>query len=427
MATKVGILSLGCARNLVDSEILLGRLKDKDYEILDLGSVGNNIYPEKEKIDVALVNTCAFIKEAKEESIRSILDLVELKKQGRLKRIIVAGCLSQRYKEELFRELPEVDAFLGVISLNHTQKRRRLVPGHYAYVKICEGCINNCSYCVIPKIKTGFKSRSIDSVISEIQALDNQGCKEINLIGQDITAYGWDLYSGYKLDALIKKTLKKLKSIEWLRLLYLSPRRLNDELIAIIAKQPKIVKYIDLPLQHINERILKLMNRKISSSQIKRLIDKIRKQIPSVAIRTSFIVGFPTETDKEFKQLCNFIKEVKFERLGLFMYSREKQTPAYNFPNQVPQRIKEQRYNAIMSSQQDIASQVNKKWLGQILKVLIEEKEENGLYIGRSQYDAPEVDGVVFVKSHKKLAEGSFVDVKITDTLEYDLVAEAIV
>ncbi len=426
MAKNIGILSLGCARNLVDSEIILGRLKNKGCEIIDLDSVGNYFFEGKLNVDVALVNTCAFIKEAKEESVQAILDLIELKKQGKVKKIIVAGCLSQRYKERLFRQLPEVDAFLGVISLNHTQRCFRLTPSHYAYVKICEGCVNNCSFCVIPKIKPRFTSRSPESIISEVKVLDNKGCSEINLIGQDISAYGWDLHDKFRLADLIKRILKNTERISWVRLLYLSPQWLSDDLIKLIADSPRIVKYVDLPLQHINDRILKLMGRGTSSSEIRKLIDKIRKRIPDVAIRTSLIVGFPSETEKEFNQLLEFVKEVKFERLGLFMYSREEDTEAYGFKGQVLRRVKQERYNTIMSCQQEIASQVNQRQQGKTLKVLIEERQEDGLYIGRSQHDAPEVDGLVYVKSKRELPVGSFEEVKIVDTLEYDLVGELV-
>ncbi len=438
MAKKIGVLSLGCARNLVDSEVLAGRLKKKGYQIVDLDPVSNTISHCVDKVDTALVNTCAFIREAKEESIQAILDLIELKKQGRLKRIVVAGCLSQRYKKELIMELPEIDAFSGVISLNHTQERLRFTPAHYAYVKICEGCINHCSFCVIPKIKQRFSSRKIKSIIQEVKGLDVQGSAEINLIGQDITAYGRDLYGKFRLVDLIKQILKNIEGISWLRLLYLSPERISDELIELIASEPRIVKYIDLPLQHINNRILKLMQRNINSSAIFRLIDKIRKKIPDVAIRSSLIVGFPTETDKEFGQLLDFIQKIKFERLGLFMYSREEGTRAFEFAGQVPRGIKEERYNIIMSRQQEIAGKINEKWQGRILKVLVEEKLEDGrlhqgspgaqgggfLYLGRSQYDAPEVDGLVYVKAKKELSIASFVDAKIIDTWEYDLIGQ---
>jgi ribosomal protein S12 methylthiotransferase len=424
MAKKIAILSLGCARNLVDSEVLTGRLKRKGYQITVLGSFRDSLSNGPEEADIALVNTCAFIKEAKEESIQAILDLIDLKQQGRLKRIIVAGCLSQRYGEKLIKDLPEIDAFLGVISLNHAPERFYLSPRHYAYVKICEGCINSCSFCVIPKIKSKFSSRSIESITDEIKALDARGFREINLIGQDITAYGWDWDGRSRLTDLIKQILISSKKENWLRLLYLAPERLSDELIQLVASSPRIVKYIDLPLQHINNRILRLMRRNINSSGILKLIDKIRKKIPDVAIRSTLIVGFPGETDREFKQLLDFVRRVKFERLGLFMYSREEGTPAFRFNRQLTQRVKQERYNIIMSAQQEIARQVNQRFRGKTFQVLIEERQEEGLYIGRSQYDAPEVDGLIYVKTREELPLGDFIDAKITDTYEYDLVGE---
>jgi ribosomal protein S12 methylthiotransferase len=426
MVKKIGILSLGCARNLVDSEVFAARLNRKGYKIIDLDPTRDTISNQIDEADIALVNTCAFIKEAKQESIQAILDLIEAKSEGRLKKIIVAGCLSQRYKYELFNELPEVDAFSGVLSLNHdhAQERFRLTPAHYAYVKICEGCINNCSFCAIPGIKTRFSSRPLKSVIQELKALDRQGCVEANLIGQDITAYGRDLYGQFRLADLIKEILKNTGSINWLRLLYLAPERVSEELIELIASSERIVKYVDLPLQHINNRILKLMRRNIDSGRIRRLIDNIRSRIPGVAIRTSLIVGFPGETDKEFRQLLDFVEQTRFERLGMFMYSREENTTAFSLPGQVPQKVKEERYNKIMSSQQGVARQINQAWQGKIIEVLVEEKQENGLYIGRSQHDAPEVDGLVYLRAKKELPIGSFVNAKITDTLEYDLVGE---
>lgn len=467
MDKKIGILSLGCARNLVDSEIIAGNLKRKGYQIVDLDSMGNTVSNGADNVDVALVNTCAFIKEAKQESIQTILDLIELKNQGRLKKIIVSGCLSQRYSKKLIKDLPEIDAFSGVISLNHTQERFPFTPAHYAYVKICEGCINSCSFCVIPKIKQGFTSRKIKSIIQEVKSLQGGSCAEINLIGQDITAYGWDLYGESRLVDLIRQILENIErinpaparrgGINWLRLLYLAPERLSEELIKLIASQPRIVKYIDLPLQHINNRILKLMKRNLNSSQIYKLIDNIRKRIPDVALRTSLIVGFPTETEEDFGELVDFVQKAQFERLGLFMYSREEGTQAYGFNGQIPQRIKQERYNRIMSCQQEIARQVNQRWQGKTVEVLIEQKQEDvhlrpqqedygrtssdyppkpyrrsknpkakadGLYIGRSQYDAPEVDGLVYVKTQRDLSIGGFTDVKIIDTLEYDLVGQ---
>jgi len=411
---KIGILSLGCPRNLVDSEIILSRLRRKGYSIVDLADA-----------DVAILNTCAFIEEAKKESIEAILDLIDLKKEGRLKKIVIYGCLPQRYKEKLLPQLKEVDAFVGRISLNHTQKTYALTPKHYAYLKICEGCINNCSYCVIPKIKGKFTSRSLDSVIEEARALDKKGIKEVNIIGQDITLYGKDIYQTTKLTELLKNILRQTKNIDWVRLLYLYPSHLSDDLLDLIKNEARICKYIDLPIQHINNRILRLMNRDTTATQILKLIEKIRKNIPRLAIRTSLIVGFPTETEREFKELLKFVADTQFERLGVFMYSREEGTPAFRLKPQIPKNIKQERFNAIMSRQQEIASKVNAKFLGQTLDVLIEEKE-GGHYLGRSQFDAPEVDGLVFVKSLAPVATGQIRKIKITDTLEYDLVGEPV-
>ena len=413
---KIGILSLGCPRNLVDSENILGRLNLKGYPIVDM-----------DQAEVAIVNTCAFIDDAKKESVDALLDLIERKKEGRLKKIIAYGCLAQRYKEDLRKEFPEIDAFVGKISLNHDVKNKRvaITPRHYAYLKICEGCINNCSFCIIPKIKGRFSSLDEETVLNKIEAFDKEKVSELNIIGQDITGYGTDLYGVSKLTELLQKIPGRLKNIGWIRLLYLHPARFDDELINLIKNSVRICKYIDLPVQHINNRMLKLMNRKVSRNHVLRLIEKIRKNIPDVALRTSIIVGFPSETDREFKELLKFIKEVKFERLGAFIYSREEGTSAYGFKAQVPQKIKKERFEMIMSCQRDIACENNKKLLGRSIKVLIDEKQGN-CYIGRSQYDAPEVDGAVFVKSKEKLAPGDFVTVRINDTLEYDLAGEVV-
>ncbi|MFA5155840.1 MAG: 30S ribosomal protein S12 methylthiotransferase RimO [Candidatus Omnitrophota bacterium] len=409
---KIGILNLGCPRNLVDAENILGRLKRKGYRIVDM-----------EKADVAIVNTCAFIEEAKQESINAILDLAGLKKEGRLKKIIVAGCLSQRYRDELRKELPEVDAFTGAAALNHGLSRFAITPRHYAYLKICESCLNNCSYCVIPKIKGRFSSLDIDAVLKRVEMLRDSGISELNIIGQDITAYGADIYGRKMLPELLRRIVKKAKRIGWIRLLYLYPDSIVNELLEIIAAEPKVCKYIDLPVQHINDRILKLMHRRPAKKDILGLIDKIRKKIPAAAIRTSVIVGFPSETEEEFAGLLEFINDVKFDRLGAFTYSREEGTPAYDFSGQIPEKVKLERFNRIMSAQKLVSEENNRKFLGKTLVCLIDEKAK-GHYLARSQYDAPEVDGTVYVKSSRRLKAGEFVKVKITDTLDYDLVGE---
>ena len=411
---KVGILSLGCPRNLVDSENILGRLNLKGYSIVDIN-----------KADVGIINTCAFIEEARRESIDAILDLIELKREGKLKKIVVYGCLSQRYKNDLKKELPEVDAFIGKISLNHEVKNFALTPKHYAYLKICEGCVNNCSFCIIPKIKGKFTSLDINSILKKIEKFNKNKVSEVNIIGQDITGFGIDLFGAPQLPGLIRKIVKKANNIGWIRLLYLHPKRVTGDLLELIKDCPKICKCIDLPIQHINNHILKLMNRHTTKEEILDLIAKIKKTIPDVCLRTSIIAGFPSETDKEFKELLKFIDDVKFERLGAFIYSREEGTPAYNLEKQIPQKLKTERFNMIMSLQQKISGGNNKKLLGKVLDVLIDEKEKD-FYLGRSQYDAPEVDGIVYVKSQKPLKQGDFVKVKITDTMEYDLLGEVV-
>jgi len=412
---KVGIVSLGCPRNLVDAESMLGRLTLKGYPIVDIAGA-----------DIGIVNTCAFINDAKAESIDAILGLVNLKKQGRLKKIIVSGCLTQRYQKELLKELPEVDALVGAPSLNHALCRFPLTPKHYAYLKICEGCINNCSYCIIPRIKGRFNSLQPKDILDKVKLFNQERISELNIIGQDITGYGIDLNGKLQLSSILKKIAKNSSNIGWIRLLYLYPARVGDDLLEVIKNEARVCKYLDLPIQHINGRILRLMRRSTQKKDILGLIAKIRRKIPEAAIRTSLIVGFPSETEKEFRELLDFVREARFERLGVFMYSREEGTAAYNFSKQISSKIKEERFNAIMAVQQKISASSNKKFLGRVIRALIDEKEGGDIYLGRNQYDAPEVDGLVYVKSKKLLNPGNFVDVKITDTLEYDLTGEVI-
>ncbi len=412
MKPKIGILSLGCPRNLVDSESISGRLSEKGYEIVDI-----------DKAQVAIVNTCAFIDEAKKESIEAILELVDLKKKGKLRKVIVYGCLSQRYKGLLSKELPEVDAFVGRIALDYGISRFSITPKHYAYLKICEGCVNHCSFCVIPEIKGRFQSLSPLKIIDKAVQFSGQGISELNIVGQDITGYGIDLKDKNGLAGLIEEIVEKAKHINWFRLLYLNPARIDDRLLKLIAAEKRICKYVDLPIQHINNRILKFMNRRITRDSVIRTIERIRGIVPGVALRTSVIVGFPGETEKEFSELLKFVKDVKFERLGAFKYSREEGTKAYNFKGQVPEEIKRERFNQIMLAQQEVSREVNSRFIGKTLKVLVDEGKA-GDYIGRTEFDAPEVDGLVYIKSKRKLSPGDFVNLKVTDTLEYDLVGE---
>lgn len=416
MTLRIGIVSLGCPRNLVDSESILSRLKQKGFSISRL-----------EDAEAVFVNTCAFIKEAKEESIETILNLIELKQKGVIKKIIVCGCLVERYKDELVKNLDNIDAFVGRLNIGgNFVTTHLLTPRHFAYVKISEGCGNFCSYCIIPKIKGRLNSRPIESIIEEVKALDKNNTKEINLIGQDITLYGADSYGRPMLAELIKEILKNTKNIKWLRLLYLNPKRIDDELIGLIAKEKRICKYVDMPIQHINNRILKLMNRDITKKEIISLIKKIRAGIKNAYLRTSIITGFPTETEEEFQELLEFLREIKFERLGAFIYSREEGTPAYKFKGQVHHRTKKSRFDKVMLLQQELAREINKSLLGKEVEVLVDEKDkdEKGLYLARLEQDAPEVDGTVYIRADRKFSAGDFAMVRIVDTLEYDLVGE---
>ncbi|PIR65913.1 MAG: 30S ribosomal protein S12 methylthiotransferase RimO, partial [Candidatus Omnitrophica bacterium CG10_big_fil_rev_8_21_14_0_10_43_8] len=341
----VAMLSLGCPKNLVDSEGILADFVKKGYKVID----------EAVKADVAIVNTCAFIEDAKRESIDTILDLIELKKQGRIKKIIVAGCLPERYKKVLRKEMAEIDIFSGVRKFSKSDPDDRLLitPSHYAYIKISEGCDNRCSYCVISKIRGPYKSRGMQAILKEINDIrerSNGKLKEINLISQDLTYYGMDLYGKLSLASLLRRINKDIK---WVRLLYAHPAHFNDELIDIIKNSAHICKYVDLPVQHISDKLLKSMGRKITKKQILDLITKLRKNIPDIAIRSSLIVGLPGETEKEFKELLGFIKDIKFERLGIFTYSREEDTPAYSFKGQVSDKEKRLRLDEAMKLQQD--------------------------------------------------------------------------
>ncbi len=411
---KVGVINLGCARNLVDAQMMLGRLKKNGHRIV-----------QGAQAQTVIVNTCSFIEEARQESVDTILDLIELKKEGKIKKVIVAGCLAQRYGKDLAKEFPTVDAFVGTPTLNRQEmpQQLQLTPKHFAYVKICESCFNACSFCAIPKIKGKFISRTIESIVREVKALDAQGVKEINIIGQDITAYGMDLYRQKSLGRLLKELVGVIKNIEWIRLLYAFPSHVTDELISVIAREPKICKYIDMPLQHISDHILLAQNRNITTQQTVELIQKIRSAMPQVFVRTTFITGLPGETEADFEQLRTFVKDFRFERVGVFVYSKEEGTPAADMQGHVPEKIKKARLDTLMKDQQTISTDIQRSLVGRTLKVLIEGKEKDtpGTYIGRSEYDAPDVDGVVYVRSKAGLKAGNFVQVRITDAHEYDL------
>lgn len=415
---KVGVINLGCARNLVDSQTLLGNLKRQGHHIVGL-----------EDSEIAIVNTCGFIDAAKKESIDTIVELLELKKQGKLKKVIVAGCLAQRYSKELSEEFKDIDAIIGAQKLDREAipDQVSLTPKHFAYVKICESCYNRCSFCIIPHIKGKFVSRTIESILEEIRQLDAKGVREINLIGQDITAYGMDIFHKMSLARLLKEIVKVTKNIQWIRLLYAFPAHVTDELIDVIAFEDKICKYIDMPLQHISDNLLTSMNRNIATQGTKQLIHKLRTKVGEGSLRTTFIVGLPGETDENFRELETFVKQSRFEKMGVFIYSREEGTGAYDMSGQVLDPVKKKRMNRLMEVQKDISKSIQESFVGRTLLVMIDEKEksENSVYLGRTQYDAPEVDGVVFVHTDKKLNPGDFVNVKITDALEYDLVGVA--
>jgi len=438
---KVAIVTLGCEKNLVDSEIMLGLIEKDGYEITDV----------KQEADVIIVNTCGFIDASKEESVNTILDIAEYKSTGKLKSLVVTGCLTQRYKELLMEEMPEIDGLVGtgdfdrivevikesmegkrpiyignpIFSYEQNLPRRRATPFYSAYIKVAEGCDNSCTFCVIPSLRGKFRSRSIPSIINEARDLVEQGVKEISIIAQDTTFYGMDKYGKIMLPELIDE-LSKINDLGWIRLHYLYPGYFTDELIEAFAQNRKLCKYIDMPLQHSEDHILKKMLRPGRQMDIRRLIDKIRSRVTDVALRTSIIVGFPGETEEDFENLIGFIKEIQFDRLGVFTYSEEEGSPASRLPNQVPQEIKEKRANILMEVQREIAEQRNSRFIGKEIEVLIEKfDDKNNVYIGRSQYDAPEIDGEVYV-SGLETKIGEIIKVKITHSYEFDLVGEGI-
>lgn len=420
---KVNLVSLGCSKNLVDSEILLRQFQANGLEIIS----------NSKKADYIVINTCGFINDAKDESIRAILEAVDLKKRGKVKKVLVMGCLSERYKSELIEEIPEVDAYLGVtdykgvlgelgFDLKKELLGERLIstPKHFAYLKISEGCDNPCSFCAIPLIRGKHQSKTIEQIINEANYLVNNGAREIILIAQDSTYYGLDLYGKRELAKLLRE-LTKIDNIKWIRLLYAFPAKFPEEILDVIAEEEKICKYIDIPFQHISDRVLKSMQRGISKRRTYELIELIRKKIPDVAIRTTLIVGYPDETELEFQELVNFVKEMEFDRLGVFTYSQEENTLAFNLGDPVPQKEKENRKNLILSIQQEISYKKNQEKIGKRFRVLIDERIEKNTYLGRTQWDAPEVDNTVIVNSQKFIEPGEFYEVEIDDALEFDL------
>ena len=422
MRKAFSIISLGCFRNTYDSEIQIFKFTNRGYVFLPPACLFADKKIKDKTIELLIVNTCGFIDKAKEESLKVISEAVELKKNGKVKKVMILGCLVKRYRKELERSFPLVDEWEGLIEFSRRfEGRDRMLTGpSTAFLKICEGCLNNCSFCAIPLIKGSLRSKLKEEVIKEVKFLDKEGVKELNVIGQDITGWGKDLKPRGDLVTLLKEILKVTKSIRWVRLIYTHPKHFSDSLIELIAGEERICKYIDLPIQHINDRILKLMNRGITKKKTIDLIRKIRKKIPGCAIRSSVIAGFPTESKKEFKELLDFLKDIRFERLGAFMYSREESTRAFDFRPQHNLNTRKKRLNEIMGQQRKIASELNKRFLNEDLEVFIEAKD-SGVFTGRSQYDAPDVDGIVFLKK-KGLKVGDFYKTKIVDCLDYDLV-----
>lgn len=436
MLKKISLTSLGCSKNLVDAEEMLGLLKKNNYEITN----------DEEEAEVIIVNTCTFIESAKTESIECILELAALKNEGKCKKLIVTGCMAQRYKEQILTEIPEVDAVVGVNDYDKIAEiigrldeedgiircgdlakgitslpRIRSTAPYTAFLKIAEGCDNRCTYCVIPSIRGKYRSRNMEDIIDEAEKMAKDGVKEIVVIAQDTTRYGIDLYGEYKLSELLRK-LCATDGIEWVRVHYCYPELIDDKLIEAFAAEPKLCNYFDIPIQHSSDRILKRMNRRTTRKQIEELIDKIRTEIPDAVIRTSLIVGFPGETEEDFEDLCDFVRKMKIERLGVFTYSREEDTPAYNMDNQIDDEEKEKRRDAIMLIQSEISEEENKKKIGTNVKVLTEGRDEIiKSYYGRTYADSEEIDGKVFFKSQRKINEGEFVNVVVEQTMEYDL------
>ena len=444
---KVGFVSLGCPKNQLDTEVMLHEVVTAGYEIT----------ADETEADVVIINTCGFIESAKKESIENILDIAWLKKNRSLSAIVVTGCLAERYRESILEEMPEVDAVLGVGSIHNiveaieavTVKKKKgskrkyssfedketvrlggdrvlTTPDYTAYLKIAEGCDNRCAYCAIPDIRGRFRSRTIEDIVEEAKQLEALGVRELNIVAQDITRYGLDIYGSYKLAELLR-AITKNTSIPWLRLLYCYPDKITDELIAEMRDNDRILKYIDMPIQHISDNMLTAMNRHGDSKMIREVIKKLRQQIPDIVIRTTFIVGFPGESESDFEELCEFVKETKFEHLGVFPYSREEDTPAYDFDGQIDEQIKQDRADIIMREQLEINTQNNERAVGKTITVLCEDYDPvASVHFGRSAADAPEIDGKVYFKAERRIAPGSFVKVKIREVLDYDLFGRAI-
>ena len=433
-------ISLGCDKNLVDSEVMLGLLDAKGYQMVD----------DETLADVIVINTCCFIHDAKEESIQTILEMAQYKTEGRLKALIVTGCLAQRYQKEILEEIPEVDAVLGTTSYDRIVETveealagnghleledvdalplvdvKRLVTtgGHYAYLKIAEGCDKHCTYCIIPKIRGSYRSIPMERLLKEAEELAEQGVKELILVAQETTLYGKDLYGEKSLSKLLRE-LCKINGIRWIRLLYCYPEEIDDALIQVMKEEKKICHYLDLPIQHANDTILKRMGRRTSKQQLEKIVKKLRQEIPDIALRTTLITGFPGETQEQHEELMEFVDEMEFDRLGVFTYSPEEDTKAAEMSDQIPEEVKQERQAELMELQQDIVFDQAEDMIGQEVLVMIEGKvaDENA-YVGRTYKDAPNVDGLIFINTDEELMSGDFAKVKVTGALEYDLIGE---
>lgn len=433
-------ISLGCDKNLVDSEVMLGLLDKKGYKIVD----------EESEADVIVINTCCFINDAKEESVQTILEMAEYKKEGRLKALIVTGCLAQRYQQEILDEIPEVDAVLGTTSYDKIteaveealtgnghvevtdinelpivdEKRLVTTGGHFAYLKIAEGCDKHCTYCIIPKLRGNYRSVPMERLIKEAEDLAEQGVKELILVAQETTVYGQDIYGEKSLHKLLKE-LCKISGIRWIRILYCYPEEIDDNLIQVIKEESKICHYLDLPIQHASDEILKRMGRRTSKKQLVEIIGKLRSEIPDIALRTTLITGFPGESEANHEELMEFVDEMEFDRLGVFTYSPEEDTPAADMPEQIEESVKEDRQAELMELQQDIAFDKAEDMVGSEVLMMVEGKvADENVYVGRTYKDAPNVDGLIFVHTDAELITGDFAKVKVTGALEYDLIGE---
>ncbi len=439
---KIYMHSLGCSKNLVDSENMLGILTKKGYKVTDYA----------DKADYIIINTCSFINDAQQESVNAIISAADIKNNVNKKaKIVVTGCLSQRFGEELAKEIPEVDVIIGTSGfekideyIDEYEKKKELVvdtkiqldidmdlPRNpltskwYAYLKIAEGCSNNCTYCVIPQLRGPYKSRKIESIVEEAKSLAKNGAKEIIIIAQDTSKYGLDIYNERMLHEVIRK-VSEIEEVQWIRVHYLYPEDIYDELVDEFKNNSKLLKYFDIPMQHINDRILKRMNRNTSSAEIKGLIEKIRKEVQGATIRTSLITGFPGETEEEHEELKEFLQQYKLDRVGIFKYSREENTPAYKLPDQIDEEVMEQRHNELMELQLGISYENSFSKIGSTYDVLIEEKDVENIYVGRTYMDSIDIDGCVYVTSDEELVIGNIYKVKINDALEYDLIGDVV-